>query len=581
MFENLQAYYDYLENDNSLSLDFNVTKSLILLRDKTVEQELKTICSYEIFFSDFTIFNGELESKISLASGESYPNLGLFKDDLKYILSRAETVRNPKYSAKYNHLLWESKQKHNKYAKKAIDSYYSFLKNVIIPPDNLSNFNFGTFFKNLFILSQKINYKKEEAIQLIVSLLGTKKINDYHEYFIMKFIAEEGKKIDPKNLQFFFNYSNKVIDENHYPGFEVEFLQLLIILCQKLKHSPKSYHNKLAEFHIAQSRKHEDSFVVHDYYLKALAEYQKAGNKKEIEKVTILVEKAKKNLNLKLIKYEHTDERIQKYWDMIIKMTDELTEKYTAEEIYSYIITSNHIFPQSKVLNENVDSVLLDIVTIINFDINKNVSQKQTGIINPYSIHIQNFSINHLWMIFSKGIKTGKVSFASLIEFFKNHSWYGQNFTYTNADGEVDGFNWLELLSPSLLSFFTQIEIGIKLNTYDNQGYILAIDSLVLKFEGLLREFSRSIGAQTIEIREDGTEERISFEKLLENEKLQKIVPKDDIALLKFIFLSEGLNLRNNIAHCFYRTKNYSPSIMLLLISALLKLGNYEKRPLE
>ena len=162
-----------------------------------------------------------------------------------------------------------------------------------------------------------------------------------------------------------------------------------------------------------------------------------------------------------------------------------------------------------------------------------------------------------------------------MIDFLKNNSWYGQDFTYLNADGQIEGFNWIELLSPSLFGFFTQSEIDIKQNKNNNVGYILPIDSLVIKFEGLLREFSRHIGAQTIEIKDNGTEERISFEKLLENEKLKALLPEDDIALFKFLFTSEGMNLRNNIAHCFFQTKNYSAGTMLLLITALLKLGNY------
>ena len=60
-----------------------------------------------------------------------------------------------------------------------------------------------------------------------------------------------------------------------------------------------------------------------------------------------------------------------------------------------------------------------------------------------------------------------------------------------------------------------------------------------------------------------------------DNEKLKALLPEDDIALFKFLFTSEGMNLRNNIAHCFFQTKNYSAGTMLLLITALLKLGNY------
>jgi len=53
------------------------------------------------------------------------------------------------------------------------------------------------------------------------------------------------------------------------------------------------------------------------------------------------------------------------------------------------------------------------------------------------------------------------------------------------------------------------------------------------------------------------------------------VIPEVDINLFKFLFTSTGINLRNNVAHCFYNPKNYAPSLMWLLICAFLKLGNY------
>jgi hypothetical protein len=82
-------------------------------------------------------------------------------------------------------------------------------------------------------------------------------------------------------------------------------------------------------------------------------------------------------------------------------------------------------------------------------------------------------------------------------------------------------------------------------------------------------------GAPTIEIGKNGTEERINFDKLLDSEKLKAMIPEDDIAYFKFLFTSQGMNLRNNIAHSFYKTSNYTSAVMLLLIVALLRLGNY------
>jgi uncharacterized protein DUF4209 len=581
MFENIEDYYNFLEKDKSLSYDYNTVKLLIKLRDKEEDPQKKQICSFEIFFTDYSVLDGEITYKTKFASGETYPNFALFNDDLGYMISRADSVTNPKYKAKYNHLLWQSPRKNNKYLIEAINNYFFFIKEAALIQENTSKYEFESLLRTIFILSQIAKYEKEEVLQYIISLIDSEALKDYHAYSIIKFVTENGKRLDVKLLQNFKNYADKVIQDKSSPDFLKEYLQLQIILCQKLRISSKNYHNKLGDSHVLKAEENLDSFIAHDFYLQALSEFKKAGNKNKVEEVSILVEKAKKNINLQEIKYEHSDDRLQEYWNLIIKNTDELTEDYPCEEIYKYIIASKSIFPKADDLIKKNQPSILDFMTVINFDINKNVNQKNNDVINPYSLAIQNFSVNHLWMVFSKGIKNGKISYESLIQYFEKYSWYSKNIPLPNYSGEKEQFTWLELISPSLYNFFTQIEFDIRVNTYKNQGYILSIDSLVLKFEGLIREFSRFIGAQTIEIREDETEERISFEKLLNNEKLKAIIPENDMALFKFLFLSDYFDLRNNIAHCFYRPKNYSSGIMILLIAALLKLGNFELKPVE
>lgn len=391
----------------------------------------------------------------------------------------------------------------------------------------------------------------------------------------MKFICEEGKKINSA-LTEFYKYSNNVINKNIYPELKKEYLSLLILLSKKLGKSTKLFQNKLGDIHLEESEKHKESFIVHNYYLKALKEYQLAGNKQKVEDVTVLIEKAKDHLNFKQIKVEHSSDELQKWYKSLNNLTTELVENYKSKDIYEYLILSEQIFPKAKLLDEKVKSTLMDLVSTMNFDINRNVSGSSIGGINPYYIHLKNFSLQHLLLIFSKGTKNGKISFETLRQFLKNNTWYGTDITIINPDGKEEVLNWIDLLLPSLNSFFQHSEIDLKTHKNNPSGYILCIDSLVLKFEGALRAFSRKIGAQTIEVKENGTQERISFDKLLENEKLINLIPSDDIALFKFLFNSDKLNLRNNIAHCFYKPKDYSASIMWLLICAFLKLGNYK-----
>lgn len=577
MFESLQEFYDFLEDDKGLIPDYNLSKNILLLRDNIDIQRDKKTCSYELYFSDIRFEKGKISYQITNSNGENYPSLSLFNDNFEYIISRAKSEKfvNPKYKAKYNHLVWESEYKHLSYAKTAIDNYLLFLKDVeFLVDDKMSNRAFFNIYENLFILSQTVNYKRNEVIDFFLSMIDGNKLNGYFAYSIMKLISKEGKKIETKILNKFFYFTENALNQNKYPDFIKEYLELLISLSAKLGKSPKEFQNKLGDYYIQDSEKHKDSFIAHDYYLKALKYYQLAGNKVRIEEVTVLLEKAKQSLNLKLIKVEHTSEALQKWFKTIDDFTTHLVDNYESKDIYDYLMCSD-IFPKADVLDKEIRPVTLDLVSVINFDINSNVSGNKKSGINSYHLHIMNFSLRQFGLILSKGIKNGKINFLSLKEFLTKHTWYGSDINHTKPDGEKEIFNWLDLLLPSLFSFFQQAEIDIKTNKKSNIGYILAIDSLVLKFEGILREFSRSIGAQTIEITKNGTKERISFERLLDDKKFNKLVPSDDIAFFKYLFTSNGIDLRNNVAHCFYKPKNYSGAIMWLLISAFLKIGNY------
>lgn len=579
-FKNLDEYYEYLENDTNFQyLDLNTYKYITALRDKIEDESTKTLCSYELFFADFSIEEGKHIPKFQ-SGANAYPTLELFDDNFDYIKTRANKVQNPKYKAKYNHLLWLSPQKHIDFAKEAIESYLLLLKNSSFSvDDNLQCFSFAKYFKNLFILSQTVNHKKDEIISYLDSLLESDNLNDFTKYSLMDFIIKNGKKIDSSITQKFFDYSKNKISDLDERVLE-SYLKLLVVLSRKLNTSPSDFHEKLGDYHISQLENEKNKgFIAHHYYTNALEEYKKANNKEKIEQTAVLLEQAKKTIDLKKVSFEMEDEKynnlLNQWWDSIKAKTTQLIENGNAKDIYGYLILDN-LLPKAAVLNEEVKPVMLDLVSTMTFDINKNVSKHKSGAINSYSIHINNFSINHIWLVVSKGIKNGKISFESLIDYLKNDSWYGQDFTYIDTNNEIQGFNWIELLSPSLQNFFVQTEIDLKTNRHNPQGYILAIDSLVLKFEGLLREFSRMIGAQTIEIKDNGTEERIGFDKLLDNEKIKALIPEDDIAFFKFLFTSSGMNLRNNVAHCFFTTKNYTSAVMLLLIVALLRLGNYK-----
>lgn len=570
MIENLQTYYEYLEKDTDLSDDNNLSQELEKLRDNTGDVELKKILNCEIYLNDF---EQKRRKYNSISKGFECLSFKLF-EDIEHLKSRAKEITNDKYKAKYNHFLYIKNIKNRDNATNAVDSYLAFLKAIPFPLIEKKQNQFFTFeFKNLFSLSYTIHYKKEETLELLDLVLGNQKLDCFFEYVIMRFVIESGKKITNEDVIFqkFYNISNRTFENNTDSSNTEYFLNFLISLSNKLKRSPIPYHNKLAEFHLDKAK--GNSFDVLFSLKNAMDEYKKANNKEKMEEVAVLMEKAKKEINLTQVPFEYTDERIQKCFEYIDKVTDDLIEKCTSIEIFGCVILSKQIFPKAESLTKDNNPESFNYISVTSFDINKNISKNSPNFINEYQLYIDNISLQFLWYIFEKGIRNGKISFESLIDYLQNNTWFGSKLIEVT---DKTSFNWIELLSPSLELFFKQLEKDIDLKKNNDSSYILCIDSLTLKFEGLLRDFCRNIDAQTIELDKTGTKAIIKIEAFLDNPKFKASVTEDDIALFKFLFTSDGMNLRNNIAHCFYKTKNYNPAKMLLLISAILKLGSYK-----
>jgi hypothetical protein len=130
------------------------------------------------------------------------------------------------------------------------------------------------------------------------------------------------------------------------------------------------------------------------------------------------------------------------------------------------------------------------------------------------------------------------------------------------------------LLAPSIIEFFLQTQAWLN-SKYYLPSYVLCIDSLTLKIEGLLRDFSNRLNIPTSVHRKNGMEE-VYVNNILENETIKQHFDEDDMLFFNYLLSNEGgMNLRNNVAHCFLDYSNYNLSKILLLIAALLKIGKF------
>jgi hypothetical protein len=104
----------------------------------------------------------------------------------------------------------------------------------------------------------------------------------------------------------------------------------------------------------------------------------------------------------------------------------------------------------------------------------------------------------------------------------------------------------------------------------------MPIDSLTLKFEGVLRDFCGLINVSTTITGKGNVLREKYIEDMLADKEVKKYFDEEDLLFFNYLFISkEGINLRNNIAHSYYKPHDYSLHKMHLLICAFLRIGKY------
>lgn len=148
----------------------------------------------------------------------------------------------------------------------------------------------------------------------------------------------------------------------------------------------------------------------------------------------------------------------------------------------------------------------------------------------------------------------------------------------TDSGGNIKTTNWVKLLAPSICEYFIQVQAWGE-SKYYVPSFILCIDSLTLKLEGLFRNYAERLNIST-SMGKKGEMQEALLHDLLDNDIIKSTINEDDRLLFNYVFSNNGgRNLRNNVAHSFYTDREYDNDKMLLLLAALLRLSSYSIEP--
>lgn len=604
-FKSIEDVYAFLEKDAfQLERDWDLRDLLADYRTHTSDDHEKQKAQWEVEFFLFE-FKGTNIFSLSYSTGKNvgeikrYPDLDEFQQTaFDYLKLRAKATKSPLLLARYNHLLWRSPKgvKNRSFALLAIDNYiksihqyYSLFKSDG-QKENL--IRIGRKFETLVGLCAEVKSSFPELRALAKHLLFKANSLDFFvKHGIVKDMLEHPEIFKKENFEKTLAIFRKEVKKDHKRSDDLflvnYYLPTAIKVAAKIGADVRKWHYEggLAYLRMAQEETQQDRYWIKlDHYSKAIHAFTFAGSVKKKKEVELLYSELKPKVTLPSFRrYWSEDEMklVSDFQENMKKLGGEIL-KSPPPEVYG-LISKGLFFPTySSVLKAAKGTArdFTEFATTIYFDKNKNISKAKKGseedkkIFEVYQHQISMKVLPYLHYTLAAGIRSGHLTYESFIRYLASNTWMGKPFIRTDIGGDPEEVNWIPLISPAIYEYFIQVQAWDSTKYY-RPSFVLCIDSLTLKMEGLFRNFCERINIP-VSVGRGKTMQEAYMHNLLEDPTIKKYFNDDDLLFFNYLFATNhGMNLRNNVAHCFYNIDEYHPDKMLLLFAALLRIGKY------
>ena len=543
----------------------------------------------------YTIQAGKLRPFFTDANGNTYPDIkNLTDNDVSYLLNYLNVSQNLYIKSKINHFLFIKAKCKNKisFANTAIDAYFELFNQYLINEYD-TWLELSYIFKNLTDLVFKASYKINELKQLSINIVKTSNknvlIREAIEFLIEKV---KKKKFDKSVLKGFINICKTKIKNS---GDNINWAEGFIELGRKISRIKKG---SLRQWDLLQAKAYEkemkkaqqlnnNGIVAASWCKDAITYYKKAKNKNKADKLF------KKYGDLcRTVQYATIDCPPYDLQADIDKLKSFIDESNNLDVLYEIIYdfipkyennkkTAQNILAKSSLTNF-CSSVYTDIYgQVVGYSSTDEENFKHE-LWNVYKVSF-NFSSILLFHYIQYALKTNKLNAGLLIEYLKT-TWLGSLIRKTLPENQILSYQWLEHIEQPIISYFSKQQKYL----YDNNfrlTFINEVDSLTLKIEGILRDIVELAHIEGFSVRKFVTDKNgrqisnwKSINELLWDSNILKILHEDDVWFMRY-FLTDHLDVRNNIAHCLilnpYQEQYYYGFQWLLII--ILRLSVYLK----
>lgn len=591
MIDTHATFYDYLNEaykDPTIASE-NLKK--FLTQEVIGEERIKLLIEikcFEFFFQNGTI-KPMMEYIDKQGNSACYPDISAFTgEEIDYLKSRIEQVCQPFPLSRYSHLLWLIK-KHNSFAEISVDAYLN-LTHIFFELSINGNNLYYKFCSTLHCyhnISVAIKYKVDECKKELVKWLRIEQLPATWKDNIVDIIVDSPlyKKKDLQGLTSLMLSFIPGADQKYFD--KEKYLKSCLLLSQKEGVANNEIFNLLGQNELLLAGEKEDDssgMIAMSSYQKASYYFRMAGNDIKYNEASTLYTQQKSKFRLDVFEHEFEPEKVKLVNEAQNKMVDRMLSEKDFASCWYLVHNKNLLMNDAditKAANETIKaSSFMHLVNTQVYDLNNNAKalisehdKLEHQKFQNYIFHLQLTTISIIQKFLYKGIRTGKLSRENIMTFFKQ-TWLGNRLKSFSSDDEPEIFSWMQLFGPALHDLLFQIEAQI-LDKNFQPNFLLSIDSLSIKIEGAIRDIARLAGKTVTRIKETEALE-MNLEELLKDDSIVKIFTEEDVLFWKYLLTKKGWNIRNNVAHSFYRPADYNDAKAILLLLAVFRLCKYD-----
>ncbi len=591
-FTNLDSLYAHVEN--SPLTDYKRYEVIDFFREfrdakkEANDSEAAEKAQWEIHFLWFHLKEGNIGPEWEQTDNGQvfvYPHLDLFDEKTyEYLICRLQTTNNPTLKARYAHILWCSLKKHHKYAKTAVDSYLESISIYERGYDNDEDYaqDIRKVVMNAHVIACQSNYEVEKIKMELLRLIQKFSLGAvFSAQTLIDFMLKFTKRFTKEDFEGLQNICWQIAESFSDDGDSaITFLKLGRKVDQRLEKQSHNWILRIAQHNEAQMKQREaDPIVALHFCMQAIENYKTAGNEEKVKELE------KRYAELRDAMEFHTNGIDDDVTEIVTAARDyaqDFVKNATSEEIIGCLISDKYFLPtvqgtEKSVKEQIKSSPIFHLFPKVILDQSKNTAQhfetddekKRHSILESYRLQLEIGNIYLIDTFLFEAISERKLTIGILLDYLNKHCWYGKSL------------NWLSLIAPSLNKYFRQIDFYLAYPGRNHPNFVLCLDSLTLKIEGLFRNLCRLSGVSTTYHRQDRAGRNIAQEKdidmLLREEAIQDLFDEDDLLFFRFLLVEKvGYNLRHKIAHSLLPFHQYDVSYMNLMILALLRLGKYD-----